>query len=56
MLPAGFTPQRVRVQLNAEGNTVDQAFPWSAEEPQENEMFGDERQERRAMAPIPWKR
>jgi len=31
MLPAGFTPQRVRVQLNAEGNTVDQAFPWSAE-------------------------
>jgi hypothetical protein len=30
MLPAGFTPQRVRVQLNAEGNTVDQAFAWSA--------------------------
>jgi len=31
MLPEGFTPQRVRVQLNAEGNTVDQAFPWAAE-------------------------
>ncbi len=30
MLPAGFTPQRVRVQLNAEGNTVDQGFAWSA--------------------------
>ncbi|KFN42411.1 DUF6776 family protein [Arenimonas oryziterrae] len=29
MLPPGFTPQRVRVQLNADGNTVDQAFAWS---------------------------
>ena len=30
MLPAGFTPQRVRVNLNAQGSTVDQAFDWSA--------------------------
>jgi len=30
MLPDGFTPQRVRVQLRADGNTVDQAFPWQA--------------------------
>ncbi len=29
MLPPGFTPQRVRVSLNAQGNTVDQMFDWS---------------------------
>jgi hypothetical protein len=33
MLPEGFTPQRVRVQLRADGSTVDQAFPWQAETP-----------------------
>lgn len=33
MLPEGFTPQRVRVQLRADGQTVDQAFPWQAPEP-----------------------
>ena len=33
MLPAGFTPQRVRVQLRSDGSTVDQAFPWQAREP-----------------------
>lgn len=30
VLPAGFTPQRVRVQLRADGATVDQDFPWKA--------------------------
>ena len=29
MLPAGFTPQRVRVSLDAPGNPVDQSFPWT---------------------------
>lgn len=33
VLPEGFTPQRVRVQLRADGSTVDQAFPWQAETP-----------------------
>lgn len=33
MLPEGFTPQRVRVQLRADGSTVDQAFPWQAQSP-----------------------
>ena len=33
VLPKGFTPQRVRVQLRADGTTVDQAFPWQAEAP-----------------------
>jgi len=33
MLPEGFTPQRVRVQLRADGSTVDQAFPWTASGP-----------------------
>jgi len=33
MLPEGFTPQRVRVQLRSDGSTVDQAFPWQAGEP-----------------------
>lgn len=33
VLPAGFTPQRVRVQLRSDGSTVDQAFPWQADEP-----------------------
>ena len=28
MLPAGFTPQRVRVSLVGNGNTVDQTFAW----------------------------
>lgn len=31
LLPEGFTPQRVRVQLRSGGNTVDQEFPWAAE-------------------------
>ncbi|HMB55678.1 MAG TPA: DUF6776 family protein [Arenimonas sp.] len=30
ILPPGFTPQRVRVLLNADGNNVDQPFAWSA--------------------------
>jgi len=30
MLPPGFTPQRVRVSLQGNGATVDQAFAWSA--------------------------
>jgi len=29
MLPPGFTPQRVRVGLNAQGNSVDQTFDWN---------------------------
>ncbi|MBW8368149.1 MAG: hypothetical protein K0M70_09855 [Arenimonas sp.] len=33
VLPEGFTPQRVRVQLRADGSTVDQAFPWQAQAP-----------------------
>lgn len=33
MLPEGFTPQRVRVQLRSDGSTVEQAFPWEAREP-----------------------
>ncbi|MFY2762825.1 DUF6776 family protein [Arenimonas sp. MALMAid1274] len=33
VLPEGFTPQRVRVQLRSDGSTVDQAFPWQAEAP-----------------------
>ena len=33
VLPEGFTPQRVRVQLRSAGSTVDQAFPWQAEAP-----------------------
>ena len=28
MLPPGFTPQRVRVTLQGNGNTVDQTFAW----------------------------
>lgn len=30
LLPEGFTPQRVRVQLRADGATVDREFPWKA--------------------------
>lgn len=30
VLPKGFTPQRVRVQLHAEGATVEQAFAWKS--------------------------
>lgn len=33
MLPEGFTPQRVRVQLRSDGSTVDQAFPWQVASP-----------------------
>ena len=33
MLPEGFTPQRVRVQLRTDGSTLDQAFPWKAGSP-----------------------
>ena len=29
MLPPGFTPHLVRVFLHSEGNTIQQAFPWS---------------------------
>lgn len=29
MLPPGFTPQRVKVVLDAPGNPVDQSFPWT---------------------------
>ncbi len=29
MLPAGFTPHRVRVNLRSEGTTIQQAFPWA---------------------------
>ncbi|HTD29340.1 MAG TPA: DUF6776 family protein [Xanthomonadaceae bacterium] len=29
MLPPGFTPNRVRVYLRAEGTTIQQVFPWS---------------------------
>jgi hypothetical protein len=32
-LPAGFTPQRVRVQLRSGGSTVDQAFDWQTQPP-----------------------
>ena len=32
-LPAGFTPQRVRVQLRSGGSTVDQAFDWQTRPP-----------------------
>jgi len=33
MLPEGFTPQRVRVQLRSDGGSVDQAFPWQVRGP-----------------------
>ena len=33
MLPPGFTPQRVRVSLNANGKAVDQTFAWDASKP-----------------------
>lgn len=29
MLPSGFTPHTVKVVLHSEGNTVQQAFPWT---------------------------
>jgi hypothetical protein len=32
MLPAGFTPQRVRVQLRGDGQNVEQTLPWQAPE------------------------
>ena len=34
MLPPGFTPQRVRVSLNAKGNAVDQTFAWDSKKSQ----------------------
>lgn len=34
MLPPGFTPQRVRVSLNANGNVVDQTFAWDSKKSQ----------------------
>jgi hypothetical protein len=34
MLPPGFTPQRVRVSLNANGNNVDQTFAWDGKKSQ----------------------
>ncbi len=33
MLPPGFTPQRVRVSLNASGNAVEQSFAWQGPKP-----------------------
>lgn len=30
MLPAGFTPHRVRAFVRADGKTIEQAFPWEA--------------------------
>lgn len=33
VLPADFTPQRVRVQLRSGGSTVDQAFDWQTQPP-----------------------
>jgi hypothetical protein len=33
MLPPGFTPQRVRVQLRADVGTVEQTFPWQVQTP-----------------------
>jgi hypothetical protein len=32
MLPAGFTPRRVRVQLRAGNSAVDETFPWTLQE------------------------
>jgi hypothetical protein len=34
MLPAGFTPQRVRVSLVGNGSTVDQTFAWDSKKSQ----------------------
>ena len=34
MLPPGFTPQRVRVSLVGNGNTVDQTFAWDSKKSQ----------------------
>jgi hypothetical protein len=34
MLPPGFTPQRVRVSLNANGNAVEQTFAWDGKKSQ----------------------
>jgi len=34
MLPRGFTPQRVRVSLNASGNAVEQTFAWEGKNTQ----------------------
>jgi cell division protein FtsL len=34
MLPPGFTPQRVRVSLVGNGNTVDQTFTWDSKKSQ----------------------
>lgn len=34
MLPPGFTPQRVRVSLLGNGNTVDQTFAWDSKKSQ----------------------
>lgn len=34
MLPPGFTPQRVRVSLLGNGNTVDQTFAWDSKKTQ----------------------
>lgn len=34
MLPPGFTPQRVRVSLSANGNAADQTFAWDAKKSQ----------------------
>jgi hypothetical protein len=35
MVPVGMIPQHVHVVLNAQGNTVDQVFPWSTKNPGE---------------------
>jgi hypothetical protein len=36
LLPAGFTPQRVKVALRGNNGQSDQVFPWSAKKVQEN--------------------
>lgn len=33
ILPPGFTPQRVRISLDAAGGDVEQSFPWSTGKP-----------------------
>ena len=38
ILPPGLTPQHVRVVLNAQGNTVEQAFAWSAKTPGDSDV------------------
>ena len=32
MLPAGFTPHRVRVQVRTDGRQSEQVFPWQSKQ------------------------